>query len=221
MDLPKRLMLENRAWADEMARREPDFFASLRSGQQPDVFWIGCSDSRVPAERITNAAPGELFVHRSIANLARHDDNSLTSALHYAIDVLKVRHVIVCGHDGCGGVRAAFLPDPEADDLADAGPEGHPLAERIRPLRRLLAREQAQFDGLQLPAVSADPRLGTWVDRLVTLNVAEQVDLLGRMPVVRSAWRREQALYLHGWVYGLADGRLREVLRQAAPAEIA
>jgi carbonic anhydrase len=203
-------MLENRAWADEMSSRDPSFFEALAGGQQPDVFWIGCADSRVPAERITNAAPGELFVHRAVANLVLHDDDSLMSALQYAVDELKVGNVIVCGHDGCGGVRAALAPAPHTGTDAD----GSYLARRIRPLRELYRRHRAEVDG----AASADG-IAACVDRLVMLNVAEQVRSLARARVVRDAWQRGQALRLHGWVYGLQNGRLREVLAIDAETE--
>ena len=207
MDLPTRFMLENRAWADEMSARDASFFEHLASGQQPDVFWIGCADSRVPAERITNAAPGELFVHRAVANLVLHDDDSLMSALQYAVDELKVGHVIVCGHDGCGGVRAALMPALQGAP----GVESSYLARRIRPLRELYRRHRAEVD--------AAAGIAAGVDRLVTLNVAEQVRALARAQVVRDAWQRGQTLRLHGWVYGLQNGRLREVLAIDADAE--
>jgi carbonic anhydrase len=215
LDLPTRFLLENRAWADEMSLRDPTYFGTLAEGQQPDVFWIGCSDSRVPAERITNAAPGELFVHRSIANMVLHDDTSLMSALQYAIRELKVGHVIVCGHDGCGGVRAALMP-PRDGSLpfstgADADRETNHLAERIRPLRELYRRHRAEVDQAAGAARGGDG-LAHSVDHLVTLNVAEQVRSLARSRPVRQAWDDGHALRLHGWVYGLATGRLRRIL---------
>ena len=205
MDLPTRFVLENRAWADEMERLQPGFFESLASGQQPGVFWIGCADSRVPAERITNALPGELFVHRSIANLVLHSDNSLMSALQYAVEQLRVRHIIVCGHDGCGGVRAALMPDERAaNEVEDA------LAQRIRPLRELYRRHRHEVDSEATR--TGDDALARCVDRLVTLNVSAQVRSLADAPTVRRAWQQGRALRLHGWVYGLRDGRLRQVL---------
>lgn len=210
LDLPTRFLLENRAWADELDRREPAYFEALSSGQQPGVFWIGCADSRVPAERITNAAPGELFVHRSVANLALPNDNSLMSALQYAVDELKVRHVIVCGHDGCGGVKAALLA--ARDGAEPSHGEADYLAERIRPLRALYGRHRREIDGGPL----ADE-----VDRLVAVNVRQQVAQMADTGIVRRAWQRGQALALHGWVYGLRDGRLRELVTQnsESPAE--
>ena len=204
MDSPSRFILENRAWAEEMDQLQPRFFEQLAGGQQPDVFWIGCADSRVPAERITNAAPGELFVHRSIANLVLHDDNSVMSALQYAVEQLKVHHLIVCGHDGCGGVRAALMPEDGA-----ANDEGDALAQRIRPLRALYRQHQYEVHGSD---ARDEEGLARWVDRLVTLNVASQVRSLADTATVRAAWRRGHGLRLHGWVYGLRNGRLREVL---------
>lgn len=218
MDLPTRFLLENQAWADEMDARAPSFFEHMSAGQQPGVFWIGCADSRVPAERIVNAAPGELFVHRSIANLALTDDNSVMSALQYALDVLNVESVIVCGHDACGGVRAALLPP--ADGEAEPNPAGHAradyLAERIRPLRRLYQQHRHQVDS-SASGLPADAALAAQVDRLVTLNVIEQVRTLAATSLVQRAWQRGQHLRLLGWVYGLRNGRLRQVHAVDAP----
>ncbi|AKJ28342.1 carbonic anhydrase [Caldimonas brevitalea] len=216
MHLPTRFMLENRAWAREMERRDPRFFQSLATGQQPDVFWIGCADSRVPAERITNAAPGELFVHRSIANLVLPGDNSIMSALQYAVEELKVGNVIVCGHDACGGVRGALMP-PLDDQGSAVTEDGNHLAERIRPLRELYRRCRDEVDGAGNAEQAPQDRLARSVDRLVELNVAEQVRSLSKTRIVQQAWQRGHALRLHGWVYGLANGRLREVLSIAAP----
>ncbi|MCW7538241.1 carbonic anhydrase [Aquabacterium sp. A7-Y] len=211
MHLPTRFMLENRAWASEMELRDPRFFESLATGQQPDVFWIGCADSRVPAERITNAAPGELFVHRSIANLVLPNDNSIMSALQYAVEELKVGNVIVCGHDACGGVRGALMPALENEGRA-ATEDTNYLADRIRPLRDLYRRCRDEVDGAGNAEKDPPLRLARSVDRLVELNVAEQVRTLAKTRIVQKAWQRGHALRLHGWVYGLANGRLREVL---------
>lgn len=220
MDLPARFILENKAWADEMSERDPNFFDKLIGGQQPDVFWIGCADSRVPAERITNAAPGELFVHRSVANLVIPGDTSLMSALQYAVEELRVPHIIVCGHDGCGGVRAALMPGPEDDGMAPpaANEESNYLAERIRPLRELYRRRRREVDSGPAAGGAID-EIAVRVDRLVTVNVAEQVRSLARTSIVRRAWQRGQKIQLHGWVYGLHDGRLRQVLMLDADSE--
>ncbi|AVT13170.1 carbonic anhydrase [Paracidovorax avenae] len=208
MDLTTRLLLQNRAWADEMTSRDPAFFENLVSGQQPRAFWIGCADSRVPAERITNALPGELFVHRSVANLVRPDDTNIMSALQYAIDVLRVPAVIVCGHEGCGGVRAALLQSRERVGEPD---EGDYLGRHIRPLRSLYRRRVQEIEaGENLPDTEQD--LCSRVDRFVALNVAEQVHVLSATAPVRQAWERGQPLALLGWVYALRDGRLRQVI---------
>lgn len=210
MDLTTRLLLQNRAWADEMTSRDPAFFGKLVGGQQPRAFWISCADSRVPAERITNALPGELFVHRSVANLVQPDDTNIMSALQYAIDVLRVPAVIVCGHEGCGGVRAALLQSRER--VGEPG-EGDYLGHHIRPLRALYrrrAREIEAGDGCD----DTEEGLCERVDRFVALNVAEQVQALAATAPVRRAWERGQPLALLGWVYALRDGRLREVVSQ-------
>lgn len=207
MDLTTRLMLQNRAWADEMTSRDPAFFENLVAGQQPRVFWIGCADSRVPAESVTNALPGELFVHRSVANLVRPDDPNIMSALQYALDVLQVQYVIVCGHEGCGGVRAALMP---ADSAVPA--RGDYLAEHLRPLRALYRRRAGEIDGNTPPDPADDDEVAARVGRFVELNVADQVHTLAATPQVQRAWQRGQPLRLLGWVYALRDGRLRQVL---------
>jgi carbonic anhydrase len=230
MDHPQRFLLENLAWADEMQGRDPRFFERMTGGQQPGVFWIGCSDSRVPAERITNAGPGELFVHRGIANMALPDDLNVMSALQYAVQTLGVAHVIVCGHDGCGGVRggllAALAQDAAAKDAPghgalEAAPDvaaGDYLGARIRPIARLYRQHRAEVDRPAGEGVGAegaeteDQALARRVDRLVMVNVEAQVRHLAATAVVRDAWAAGRPLRLHGWVYGLGDGRLREVI---------
>ena len=223
MDLPTRFILENRAWADEMTRRDPAFFQRMADGQQPGIVWIGCADSRVPAELITHAVPGELFVHRSIANMVQADDVSLMSALQYAIQVLKVNDVVVCGHDRCGGIRAALLPPPDALEapVALAGEGRNYLAERIRPLRALYTRHRQEVD-IAAGTLSGDiDEAGVIrrVDRLVALNVSHQVRALSSLPVVREAWQSGHPLRLHGWIYGLETGYLRKVLSIDAEGE--
>jgi carbonic anhydrase len=224
MDLPTRFILENRAWADEMSRRDPAFFQRMTDGQQPGIFWIGCADSRVPAELITHAVPGELFVHRSIANMVEAGDVSLMSALQYAIEALKVNDVVVCGHDRCGGIRAALLPPPEpprgpAAEEAD-GARNY-LAERIRPLRALYARHRQEVDATAGAAPDNADEAGVIrrVDRLVALNVSHQVRALAGLPLVRQAWNSGHPLRLHGWIYGLETGYLRKVLSIDADGE--
>ncbi len=188
MNPPKRFLLANLAWSAEVATREPDFFSQLAQGQQPRVLWIGCSDSRVPAERIINARPGELFVHRNIANLFAADDTNASSVVEYAVHVLEVEHIIVCGHHHCGGVRAALSPPSPALPLVNR---------RIAGLRELAVRHRAELDAI----ADMDAR----VDRLAELNVIEQVQRLEASPILRDAKRMPQ---VHGWVFGLREGRL-------------
>ncbi|MBN3723339.1 carbonic anhydrase [Burkholderia sp. Ac-20379] len=187
MNRAKSLLAANVAWARETAERVPGFFDALSQGQNPRVLWLGCSDSRVPAESITHSAPGELFVHRNIANLFHPDDDNSVSVLEYAVRVLKVDHVIVCGHYGCGGVRAALLPPPA--DLPH-------VARRIAPLCALAARHRNSLDAL--PADTA-------ANRLAELNVLEQVQRLREHPIVRDG---TPAPLVHGWIFSLSDGLL-------------
>jgi carbonic anhydrase len=181
----------NRVWSEAMTAADPRYFQRLASLQSPEFFWIGCSDSRVPANVVAGLDPGEVFVHRNVANVVHSSDMNLLSALEFAVEVLKVRHVIVCGHYGCGGVRAS---------LAD-GTDG--LANHwIQPIRRLAQRKASDLDGL-----SGEARL----DRLSELNVADGVSKVAETPILRAAWKRGQDIALHGWIYGLADGRLRDL----------
>jgi carbonic anhydrase len=190
MNRPKSMLVANIAWARETREHTPGFFDALARGQNPRVLWIGCSDSRVPAETITHSVPGELFVHRNIANLFHPDDDNSASVLEYAVRVLKVDHVIVCGHYGCGGVRASLLPPPA--DLPH-------VARRIAPLCALARRHRDTLGGLDETAAA---------DRLAELNVLEQVRLLRASPIVRG---RERPPLVHGWIFSLADGRLKEL----------
>ena len=188
MNHAKRLLLANRAWSQEVSARDPGFFERLACGQQPRILWIGCSDSRVPAERITNAQPGELFVHRNIANLYTSDDGNASSVIEYALHVLQVQHVVICGHHHCGGVRAALSPPTDA----------------LPAVNRRIAgvRELAERHGETLNAIHD---IEARVDRLVELNVIEQVRRLRESPIVRSAPHRPT---VHGWVFGLREGVL-------------
>ncbi|MGE8163150.1 carbonic anhydrase [Paraburkholderia sp. NPDC080076] len=189
MNRPKRLLVANVAWAHETAVRNPEFFRDLVRGQNPHVLWIGCSDSRVPAETITHCEPGDLFVHRNIAHLFQPDDDNSASVLEYAVKVLKVGHVIVCGHYGCGGVRAALLP-PE--------PSLPHVNRRIAPLCTLA---KAHHEELQDHESERER-----VNRLAELNVLEQVRGLRAHPVVREA---DTAPLVHGWIFALEDGRIK------------
>jgi len=188
----RRLFESNRAWARGVSERDPAFFGRLARQQAPDYLWIGCSDSRVPANEIVGLAPGELFVHRNVANLVIHTDMNCLSVLQYAVDVLGVRHVIVCGHYGCGGVRAAVEECPHG--LIDNW-LGH-------------IRDIAQANAAQLAGI---PDAGARVARLCELNVAEQVRNVANTTVVRDAWARGQSVAVHGWIYDVADGLLRDL----------
>ncbi|WP_175950841.1 carbonic anhydrase [Burkholderia sp. BCC0405] len=190
MNHPKSMLAANIAWARETRERTAGFFDALARGQNPRVLWIGCSDSRVPAEAITHSAPGDLFVHRNIANLFHPDDDNSASVLEYAVRVLEVDHVIVCGHYGCGGVRASLLPPPS--DLPH-------VVRRIAPLCALARRHRDVLAGLDDTAAA---------DRLSELNVLEQVRQLRASPIVRN---RERPPLVHGWIFSLADGRLKEL----------
>jgi carbonic anhydrase len=192
MSAAERLLLQNKAWAQLRRLQEPDLFDRLSEAQDPRFLWIGCSDSRVPAETITGAQPGEIFVHRNIANVVVHTDLNLLSVLVYAVDVLKVDHVIVCGHQGCGGIRAAMtdndfgilnmwlrnIKDVYADNL-----------EQVKALPTAVARE----------------------DRLIELNAQAQLQNLAKTAVIQRAWQRGEGPSLHAWVYGIADGVLKEL----------
>lgn len=198
---PKRLLLSNLAWSQEVAAREPEFFTKLARGQQPRILWIGCSDSRVPAERITNAQPGELFVHRNIANLYTSDDGNASSVIEYAVHALKVEHVVICGHHHCGGVRAALSPASDALPVVNR---------RIVALRELAEHHRDELDAID----DFDAR----VDRFAELNVIQQVKLLRESPLVRRAARPPQ---VHGWVFGLREGLLTQLTDFDEAAQIA
>ncbi len=183
---------QNRTWAAERNRKDPGFFERLAAQQAPDYLWIGCSDSRVPANQICGLDPGEVFVHRNIANLVHPKDWNCLAVLHYAITVLKVREIIVCGHYGCGGVKAAIgEPQPEV------------LQDWLRPIRDLAASNLNQLAREQ----SDEAR----VDRLCEMNVIRQVGILSSLQVIREAWGIRQPLAIHGVVYGLHDGRLNNL----------
>jgi carbonic anhydrase len=186
-----------------MTRSDPRFFESLVSQQFPKYLWIGCSDSRVPANEIVGLMPGELFVHRNVANLVVHTDLNCLSVLQYAVDVLKVEDVIVCGHYGCGGVRAAYAKSSLG--LIDNW---------LRHVQDVRERHAAIVD-----AVGDEEAR---IDRLCELNVVDQVRHVGYTTIVQDAWRRGQVLALHGWIYGLRDGLLRDVgCTVTAPGELA
>ena len=186
------LFANNRAWATRMARQDPDFFTRLSSQQAPQYLWIGCADSRVPANEIVGLAPGELFVHRNVANVVVHADLNCLSVLQFAVEVLKVQHIIVCGHYGCGGVGAALRD--ERLGLVDNW---------LRHVQDVRWKNQTELDGL--------PTEQKRHDRLCELNVVEQVLNVSQTTVVRDAWARGQQLEVHGWIYDLHDGLLRDL----------
>lgn len=186
------LFENNRAWADGLRRDDPEFFTRLCRQQAPPYFWIGCSDSRVPANEIVGLLPGELFVHRNVANLVVQSDLNALSALQFAVDVLRVKHVVVCGHYGCGGVLAALRG------------ERHGLVDNwLRHVADVREKHDAQLGRLGPERAVRD--------RLCELNVVEQVRNVASTTVVRDAWARGQELSLHGWVYALEDGLLRDL----------
>ena len=186
------LFRSNRAWADEITRQDPEFFQRLSRQQAPQYLWIGCSDSRVPANEIVGLLPGELFVHRNVANVVVHGDLNCLSVIQFAVDVLGVSHIIVCGHYGCGGVRSALRDDKLG--LVDNW---------LRHVQDVQLKHQVQLDEL----LTESER----VDRLCELNVVEQVVNVAQTTVVRDAWARGKSLCVHGWVYGLGDGLLRDL----------
>lgn len=202
MHTPNKLLLENKAWSQSMISKRPDFFEKLAKDQHPEFLWIGCSDSRVPADTIVNAQPGEIFAHRNIANQVITTDFNGLSVLQYAVNALKVKHVIVCGHYGCGGVEAALKT--QRGELAIA----NKWLTHIKDIYRL---HQDELDALA-------PELRT--DRLVEWNVIEQVQRLAHTSIVQSAWHAGQNLSLRGWVYGLHDGLLKELIHVDAGSPI-
>ena len=187
MEAYRRLLLGNKAWVQDRLTAQADYFERTAEGQQPEFLWIGCSDSRVPAEDITGAEPGQLFVHRNIANLVVHTDLNMLSVLQYAVETLKVKHVIVCGHYNCGGVKNAMA-------RTDLGMINTWLR-HIKDIYRTNRRELETIEDEQV----------RW-DRLVELNVAEQVQNLAQTSIVQGAWHADSRPTLHGWVYDIRTG---------------
>jgi carbonic anhydrase len=194
------LFANNRAWSERLRRADPDFFPRLARQQRPRYLWIGCADSRVPANEIVGLLPGELFVHRNIANVVVHTDLNCLSVMQFAIDVLKVEHIIVCGHYGCSGVAAAL--NNERVGLADNW---------LRHVQDVHTKHDPRVAALTDPAQR--------VDRLCELNVIEQVANVCQTTIVRDAWDRGQSLAVHGWVYGLKDGRVRDLATTVGTAQ--
>jgi carbonic anhydrase len=196
-----KLLLENKAWAAEKVQNDPEYFTKLAGIQTPEFLWVGCSDSRVPANEITGTAPGEIFVHRNIANMVVHTDVNLLSVLEYAVNHLKVKHVIVCGHYGCGGVKASMAQ--------------HNLGiinkwiMHIKDVQRIHAEE--------LQAIGDE---NARTNRLVELNVIEQVTNLAKTSVIQKAWKDREGPHLHGWVYGLENGLIKPIFELPAGSRI-
>jgi carbonic anhydrase len=188
----ERLLLENKAWAQTQVEEDPDYFRRLANIQKPDFLWIGCSDSRVPANEITGTTPGEIFVHRNIANMVVHTDLNLLSVLEYAVNVLEVKHIIVCGHYGCGGVKAAL---------------NHRNMGLINKWLRNI-KDVYRLHEAELKAITDEEQQ---TDRLVELNVVEQVNNLAKTSIIQKAWKNDKRPHIHGWVYGLKDGLLKPV----------
>jgi carbonic anhydrase len=197
-----KLLLENKAWAAEKLADDPDYFNRLADIQRPDFLWIGCSDSRVPANEITGTQPGEIFVHRNVANLVINTDVNLLSVLDYAVNHLKVKHVIVCGHYGCGGVKAA----------ATNNDFKYVLNMWLRNIKDVYRIHRPELENIK----DEDKR----IDRLVELNVQEQLYNLAKTSIIQRAWKHEQRPDLHGWVYGLKDGIINPVLELKSGSKI-
>ncbi|ODT35281.1 MAG: carbonic anhydrase [Sphingobacteriales bacterium 41-5] len=196
----EKLLQSNKDWAAKKLSLDPEYFSRLEHIQTPEFLWIGCSDSRVPANEITGTNPGEIFVHRNIANVVVHTDVNLLSVLEYAVTHLKVKHVIVCGHYGCGGVKAAM----SNHDFKQV------LNMWLRSIKDVYRHNRQELDAIE----DLDQR----ADRFVELNVVEQVEKLAKTSIIQKAWKDRQAPHLHGWVYGLNNGTIKSVYEM--PADI-
>ncbi len=191
-DFYQKILENNKKWVETMIDKDPNYFADLAKGQKPPLLWIGCSDSRVPANEIIGAKPGEVFVHRNIANMVVHSDMNMLSVLDYSVNVLKVKHVIVCGHYGCGGVKAAMGND--SIGIIDNW---------IRHIKDVYRHHKTYLDSI----IDEEKRFNSFVE----LNVREQVFDLAKTSIVQGAWRNGQDLSLHGWVYGLNSGYVTDL----------
>ncbi len=187
----KHLFQNNKDWAAAILKENPDFFSKLSKQQAPEILWIGCSDSRVPANEIINLPPGEVFVHRNIANVVVHTDLNCLSVIQFAVEVLEVKHIIVCGHYGCGGIKASMNTD------------NHGLIDNW--LRHI--KDVSRFHEIELLSIDKSERF----DRLCELNVIEQVKNVAHTTIVREAWEKGAELSVHGWVYGIDDGIIKDL----------
>lgn len=197
----ERLLLENKAWAADRVADDPAFFERLKNIQTPEYLWIGCSDSRVPANEITGTQPGEIFVHRNIANMVVHTDLNMLSVLQYAVEVLKVKHIIVCGHYGCGGVKAAMTQTSLGI-----------INKWLRNIKDVYRIHRDEVDAI------VDESKKT--NKLIELNVQEQVMNLAKTSIVQKAWKENNAPHLHGWVYGLDNGLINPIYEMPAGTHI-
>jgi carbonic anhydrase len=197
----EKLLLENKAWAAEKLQDDPEYFNHMAKMQTPEYLWIGCSDSRVPANQITGTEPGEMFVHRNIANMVVHTDLNMLSVLQYAVEVLKVKHIIVCGHYGCGGVKAAMTQTSLGI-----------INKWLRNIKDVYRIHRDEVDSLK----DADAR----ANKLIELNVQEQVMNLAKTSIIQRAWKKSNAPHLHGWVYGLDNGLIKPIYEMPAGTHI-
>lgn len=191
MDNLQHLFENNRKWVEKITKKKPDFFEKLSDGQAPEILWIGCSDSRVPANQVMDLMPGDAFVHRNIANVVVQTDINAMSVIQYAVQMLQVKHIIICGHYGCGGVKAAM--------------EKKELGLIDKWLKNIKTPEQ--YDSTQFEGLSEEEKY----DRLCELNVIDQVKRICQTAIVKNAWENGQQLTVHGWIYNLEDGLLNDL----------
>jgi carbonic anhydrase len=201
MDSINRLLADNKKWAAEMLNKNPSFFSNLQHIQSPDFLWIGCSDSRVPADKVTGTQPGEIFVQRNIANMVVHTDLNLLAVLEYAVNYLSVKHIIVCGHYNCGGVKAAMSHSNYGI-----------INKWIRNIKDVYRLHRDELNAFK----DEEKKL----NRLVELNVIEQVTNLAKTSIIQKAWKAEERPHLHGWVYGLSDGLVTPLIDMTHEAHI-
>lgn len=193
MQTYQKLLLNNKAWAAQQLENDPDYFVNLSKDQNPNYLWIGCSDSRVPADKITGTQPGEIFVHRNVANMVVHTDMNLMSVLQYAVEVLNVKHILVVGHYNCGGIKAAMTNDNYGI-----------INKWLRNIKDIYEKYQIELQSIE------DTQLKS--DRLVELNVIEQVKNLAKTTIVQKSWNRGQYPYIHGWVMDLHSGHINQII---------